>query len=104
MSKFLFGYRIPSTYAPGSGDVTAAWAAWFEQLGASVVDRGNPIFERSTIGNCGPDTALGGYSLVDADDLQSAVALAKRCPSLLSDGGVEIGEITTLNSDPSSGG
>jgi hypothetical protein len=104
MSRFLFSYRIPSDYAPGSGDVRAAWAAWFEQLGESVVDRGNPIFERSTIGNCGPDTALGGYSLVDADDLESAVALAKGCPGLVSDGGVEVGEITALNPAPSSGG
>jgi hypothetical protein len=68
-----------------------------EQLSANLVDRGNPVFERSTVGNCGADTELTGYSLVTADDLEAAVALAKGCPVLQSDCGVEVGEITVLN-------
>jgi hypothetical protein len=71
MSKFLFSYRIPSDYAPGSGDVTAAWATWFEQLG-----------ETGTLGYSAGDSRLGGYTLVKADDLDAAVAMAERCPGL----------------------
>jgi hypothetical protein len=51
-------------------------------MGANLVDRGNPVFESSTLGNCATDTVLGGYSLVTADDLEAAVALAKGCPAL----------------------
>ncbi|MCW2884446.1 MAG: hypothetical protein QOE54_4302 [Streptosporangiaceae bacterium] len=97
MSTYVFSYRAPKTYNMGTTDAVAAWSAWFEQLGANLVDRGNPVFERSTVGNCGADTALTGYSLVTADDIEAAVALAKGCPILENDCGVEVGEITVLN-------
>jgi hypothetical protein len=38
-----------------------------------------------------------GYTLVTADDLDAAVALARGCPFLQHDGGVEVGELTLLN-------
>jgi hypothetical protein len=60
------------------------------------VDRGNPAFERSTLGNCGADTPLGGYTLVTADDLAAAVVLAEGCPLLQEGGGVEIGELVPV--------
>jgi hypothetical protein len=40
---------------------------------------------------------LGGYTLVTADDLEAAVALAKGHPLLRQGGGVEVGELTVLN-------
>ena len=96
MSTFAFIYRAPKAYRAGSADAIAAWNGWFQELGASVVDRGHPVFERSTLGNCAADTVLGGYSLVTADDLEAAVRLAKGCPFLASGGGVEVGELTML--------
>jgi hypothetical protein len=71
---------------------------WFEELGAHLVDRGNPVFESRTIGNCGDDTDLGGYTLFTADDIEAAVALASGCPMLEAGGGVEVGKLTELNS------
>ena len=96
MSTCVLTYHAPKGYSHGNTDAMAAWTAWFEELGASVVERGNPVFERSTLGNCVSDTVLGGYSLVTADDLEAAVGLAKGCPFLGSGGGVEIGELTIL--------
>jgi hypothetical protein len=96
MYTYVFVYRTPKNYTGGSGDAMAAWNAWFEQLGANLVDRGNPVFTSSTLGECGGGT-LGGYSLVTADDLDEAVALAKGCPFLSEGGGVEVGELTLLN-------
>jgi hypothetical protein len=55
------------------------------------------VFVRKTLGNCDAETALGGYSLIKADDLQAAVALAEGCPVLNEGGGVEVGELTILN-------
>ena len=69
------------------------WTAWFDKMGASVVDLGNPVFDRTTVGNCGPDTDLGGYTLVTADGFGAAVALAEGCPLLHDGGGVEVGEL-----------
>ena len=97
MSTFLFSYRMPTGYRPGEPEVMDAWNAWFEGLGASVVTRGNPVFESTSLGECGPGTTLGGYTIVRADDLESAVAMAKRCPALRNTGaGIEVGVITEL--------
>ena len=94
MPKYVFAYRIQEGDS-GSPDAMAKWMAWFEALGTAVVDAGNPVFSRSTLGNCGSD-ALGGYSLINADDLEAAVTLAKGCPALAAGGGVEVGELATM--------
>jgi len=97
MAKFVFSYRMPKAYVPGRPDAVAAWSAWFQEMGASVTDRGNPVFESATLGHCGEGTALGGYSMITADDLDAALALAKGCPALEAGGGVEVGVITELS-------
>jgi hypothetical protein len=93
MSTFLFSYRIPQTYTAGSPDDVAAWGAWFQGMGANLVDAGKPVLERRTLGNCPPETLQGGYSLVTADDVEAAVELAERCPGLRHGFGVEVGEL-----------
>jgi hypothetical protein len=74
-----------------------AWTRWFNDLGHHLVDFGNPVFERTTVGNCGNDTELRGYSVVAAEDIDAAVALAEGCPVLQDDGGVEVGVLTELD-------
>ena len=97
MSTFLFSYRMPTGYTPGRPEALDAWNAWFEGLGARVVTRGNPVFESTSLADCGAGTTLGGYSIVTADDLESAVAMAKGCPALRNPGaGIEVGVITEV--------
>jgi hypothetical protein len=101
---FVFSYRSPIDYAPGSSDIRDKWSAWFESLGNDLSDVGNPVFESTEVGHCGEGTQLGGYSFVTAQDLDSAVALAKGCPIIESDGGIEVGVIAVLHVEsPSSG-
>jgi len=97
MSSYVFVYRAPSDYGPGTPDAPAAWQAWFEQLGGSLLDAGNPVFARRVIGSGPSETVLGGYSLVSAVDLDAAVKLAEGCPYLGAGGSVEVGELTLLN-------
>jgi hypothetical protein len=97
MSTFLFAYRAPKDYQPGDPGEMAAWHTFFENMGSSVVEVGEPIFARTSLGNPAQDTVLAGYSLIAADDLESAVALAQDCPTLRNGGGLEIGEITVLS-------
>jgi hypothetical protein len=95
MANFVFSYRSPKGYEPGP-ETMARWSAWFESLGEALVDIGKPVLERSALGRCGAEeTDLRGYSLVAANDLEAAVALAKSCP-MLEHGGVEVGELTDL--------
>ena len=96
MTTFLFSYRMPNGFVPGRPGAVAAWTAWFEEMGTSVIDRGNPVFESAGLGPRGGDTQLGGYSLITAEDLDSALAMAKGCPALTEGGGVEVGVITEV--------
>jgi hypothetical protein len=95
MSEFVLSYRAPRNYQ-GSPEAAATWERWFDSLGSSLVDRGNPVFVRSTHGVGDGDTVLGGYSLVAADSLAAAVSLARDCPMVASGGGVEVGELVPV--------
>ena len=97
MSNYVFVYRAPTDYEGGSVDAFAAWQTWFEELGPSLVDAGNPVFSREIVGSSSADTVLGGYSLIAAENLEEAVALAQGCPYVGAGGGVEVGELTQLN-------
>ena len=96
MAKFLFSYRVPKDYPPGQPDAMDAWTAWFQELGSAVLEPGNPTFESSTVGNTAGDTRLGGYSVVEAEDLESALTAAKGCPTVTRGGGVDVGLITEI--------
>jgi hypothetical protein len=97
MTSFIFSYRSPKGYVPGSEDALDAWYGWFDDMGEALVEHGKPVFERSAVGTCGSDeTVLGGYSVVQANDLESALAIAKGCPLIGHGGGVEVGELTEL--------
>ena len=104
MPTFMFTYRMPTDYVAGGAETMAAWTAWFESMGESLADIGNPVFESAELGDCGAGTRLGGYSFVTAGDLESAVAVAKRSPALDAGGGVEVGVVTELNVDVASDG
>jgi hypothetical protein len=91
MAQFVFTYRGPKGYRP-TADSTPIWVAWFDSIADRVVDLGQPVVDRASVGQCGSDsTELGGYSIISADDIDDALAIAKGCPHLDRGGGVEIG-------------
>lgn len=99
MANYLLAYkggRLPETDAERTAGI-AAWGAWFGQLGPAVVDAGNPfgpskaVADGGTVSDGGP-SALTGYSVVTASDLDAATELAKSCPVLANGGTVEVYE------------
>lgn len=96
MPKYLFAYRAPNSSGPGDPEAMERWTRYFEELGNAVDQIGNPVFTASTVGACDEGTRLGGFSFIQAEDLESAVALAKGAPSIAAGGGVEVGEITEI--------
>jgi hypothetical protein len=98
MATFIFTYRAPKGYVPGtSEDAVGAWQVWMGRIGEALVDYGKPVFERSAVGSCSSEkTQLGGYSIMEASDLESALTIAKGCPILGLGGGVEVGELSDL--------
>jgi hypothetical protein len=92
MPNFVFAYRR----AAGTGlapEAAASWMAWFDGMGGHLADIGKPAEASTAIGNCGPGTELGGYSLITADDLDAAQKVAQGCPALARGGGVEIAQL-----------
>ena len=82
--------------------VMKAWEGWFSQLGDALVSPGDPFTPvAKTIAPDGKvsDGPVGGmasgYSVIKADSLDAAVALAKGCPVL--QGGAKITVYETFN-------
>ena len=95
MGTFLLSHRHPAGYR-GDANTAAAWNKWFDQLDGAIVDLGNPVFTRDSVGQCGPAAALSGYTLIDANDITEARRLASSCPLLANGGGIEVGELTPV--------
>jgi hypothetical protein len=95
MSQYVLSFRVPGDYAPDGG-TTAEWRTWFASLGESLVDVGNAVTvtDYASIGEVGgAGSRLIGYSVLAAEDLQSALAMAKDCPVMRAGGGVEAGPV-----------
>jgi hypothetical protein len=100
MAKYLLVYHGGSM-AEGEeaqAKVMAAWGAWFQNLGPALADGGNPTSQAKTVASNGSVSDGGGanpatgYSLIEADNIDAAVALAKGCPVLESGGNIEVAE------------
>jgi hypothetical protein len=100
MPSFVFTYRLTPGYTR-TAESAEAWQSWFDGMDGHVADIGRPAVEVAALGNCGPGTELGGYSLIDAADLAAALALAKGCPGIARDGGIEVARLGDL---PARGG
>lgn len=101
MAKYVFGYHGGTGMAESPAEQEkqmAAWGAWFAELGDAVADPGNPFGQTRTlaadgsVSDGGGANPLGGYSIVKATDIDSALQLAKGCPLLTEGGSVEVCE------------
>jgi hypothetical protein len=104
MAKYLLTYHgggMPETEEEGA-KVMAAWGAWMGSLGPALVDQGNPVGPSAVIANDGTTApshgsdTVTGYSIIEAADMDAALALAKDCPIRADGGSVEVGEIVPM--------
>ncbi len=99
MGKFVLLYTgggMPETEEEQAA-VMAAWGSWYEGLGAAVVDPGNPFSPAvKNIASDGTVTDVGalnsGYTVLNADSMDDAVAMGQKCPMLEGNGQVTIYE------------
>ena len=99
MANYLLvfhGGRMPESQEEGA-KVMQAWTDWFGVLGDKVIDQRNPVSQVKTIATNGSVSdggvnASSGYTIIKADNLDSAVALAKGCPVLQGGASVEVAE------------
>ena len=97
MTNFVLLYSggsMPASDAEQQA-VLKAWETWFSKLGNAVVSPGDPF--TSAAKTIAPDgkvsdgpvgTMATGYTVIKADSLDAAVAMAKGCPVL--QGGAKI--------------
>ncbi|MVA96331.1 hypothetical protein GN330_03605 [Nitratireductor sp. CAU 1489] len=100
MPKFLYVYHggsVPETEEEGK-KVMQAWMDWMGSLGDAIVDGGNPVGMSKTVmpggkvADDGGANPTSGYSLVNAADMDDALAKAKGCPILDAGGSIEVAE------------
>jgi hypothetical protein len=104
MAKYVLAYSGGSTPASEQerGAVMAAWGSWLGSLGSAIVDPGNPFGAAKAIANDGSvsdgaATGLSGYSIVSADDLEAATALASGCPVFAAGGRLDLYEAIEIS-------
>jgi hypothetical protein len=112
MSEYVFLYRGGEAgRSPERIQQTQQkWTAWLKELGEKghIKDQGQP-FERTSKLVKGKQKAVtdgpfaeakdvvGGYTLIEARDLEQAVELAKGCPIFEVEGAVEVRPVMQIN-------
>ncbi len=90
MPQFMMVYKGEATNMSAMteqevADVMAEWGAWIERTGPALRDIGKPFGSGTSIiddGSPGSAVSLNGYSIVEADDMTAAHALADGHPFL----------------------
>ena len=100
MSKFLFIYHAPTTPAENTPSdpaemeaVMGQWMEWAGRVGDGMVDFGTPLAGgvQVTPEGTSPSTReVVGYTLIEADSMDDALALAQDHPHLNMPGGCTI--------------
>jgi hypothetical protein len=103
MPKFIFAYhggKMPDT--PEEGEkVMAAWNKWYQDIGGKLADPGAPVGKSKTVSaggvaDNGGANPLSGWTVVTADGVDAAVAIAKGCPILTAGGSIEVAPIMEM--------
>jgi hypothetical protein len=90
MTKFILIYKGEATDMAAmteeqSQEVMAKWGAWMQKIGGALADIGSPMGPSTSMiddGSTGKAAAVTGYSIIEAADMQGAVALTEGHPYL----------------------
>jgi len=100
MPKFLVTYHGPGAPRPEEAkEAMAAFMAWAQSAGDALVDPGTPLGPAKTVSAGGvadgaADGPAGGYSILEAADLDSAVNLVKDHPFVRRGGSLQVSTAT----------
>jgi hypothetical protein len=104
MAKFMITYLggdQPNTPEEGQ-EHFAKYKKWLASLGAAMVSPANPLKATHTIApdgsvSAGGNTGMSGYTIIEADSIDAALAMAKACPFLEINGTLEVSELMQMN-------
>jgi len=74
---------------------------WLSSLGDSAVSPANPLKNTSTVNpdgtvTTGGTTTMSGFTIIEVDTLDAALAVAKKCPFLEIGGSLEVSELVQM--------
>ncbi len=103
MPQFVLVYvggNQPSSPEEGQ-EHFAKYMEWLAGLGDAAVSPANPLKDTSTVNPDGSVTPGGGsnmsgYTIVEADTRDAALAMAKSCPFLEIGGSLEVSELMQM--------
>lgn len=100
MAKYVFIYHAPMTPAEAAPPtpeqmeaVMGQWNAWAAKVGDGLIDFGTPLAggtRVTTEGTSASTRDVAGYSILEADNFDAALELARNHPHLNMPGGCEI--------------
>ena len=97
MSRFVVLYRAPMTAREQMSKATPedgnAWMGWFGECGDALVDMGAMLDVGLRVGVSGSsqgDTNVTGFSILEAESMEAAIAMVQSHPHLRYAEGCEI--------------
>ncbi|HXS15024.1 MAG TPA: hypothetical protein VN711_02760 [Candidatus Saccharimonadales bacterium] len=108
MTKFLLLYTAPAETRQRMQQATPEemkegmqpWMDWFQRVGANMVDKGMPLAHAMTVTQDGVQPGnpeYVGYNVVQAENIDEAIAYAKDNPHMKREGGaVEVHEMMEM--------
>ena len=102
MPNYIFAYhggKRPESPEEGA-KLMERWKAWLGGLGDAAVNPGNPVGKSKTVSasgvsDDGGSNPLSGFSIVKADSIDAALAMAKQCP-FVEIGTIEVAEMKEM--------
>jgi hypothetical protein len=94
MGSYLFVHHFPRGFQ-GSPETAAAATAWFQQLEPNLSGRTPPVTEPRQFGDPAAEPVPTAFEVINTDDLDRALDLAKAWPLLSRGGRIEVRELTT---------
>lgn len=103
MKKFvLFYYGHPKFSSPEEGKAhMKRWEKWATSLGDAIVEKGIPVGATKTVTQTEAKDnkaaeALTGYTVVQAESMEDAVAMTKKCPFVEDGGRMDVAEAMSM--------
>ena len=104
MAQYLLTYlggNQPSSPEEGQQHF-AKYMEWLNAIGDNAVSPANPLKETSTVNPDGSvteggSTLMSGFTIIEAESMDSALETAKACPFLDIGGSLEVSELIQMN-------
>ena len=103
MARFVLNYlggNAPTTEEEGKAHFDK-YMQWLGDLGEDAVNPANPVKDAHVVqadGSVseGSETKMSGFSVIEAESLEAAIAIAKACPFLELGGRLEVAQLADI--------